>query len=90
MLQSSQPMRSMSKAGRDLVLMLVLMKLMMKQPVLRRVLSLVRDCSSSASRPTFKSRFEISKKDIKLCSEIGTRSLSTIEAAHLASSDTSQ
>ena len=58
-------MRSMSKAGRESVLMLVLM-MMMKQPVLRRVLSLVRDCSSSASLPTLKSGFEILKIDIKL------------------------
>ena len=63
MLQSSQRMRSMSKAGRESVLMLVLM-MMMKQPVLRRVLSLVRDCSSSASRPTLKSGFEILKIDV--------------------------
>ena len=59
-------MRSMSKAGMASVLMLVLMMMVMKQPVLRRVLSLARDCSSSASRPTLKSSFEILKIDITL------------------------
>ena len=69
------------------MLMLVLM-MVMKQPVLRRVLSLARDCSSSASLPTLKSSFEILEIDIELCNEIEGKP--TIEAAHLASSDTSQ
>ena len=44
----------------------VLMMLMMKQPVLSQVLSLARDCSSSASLPTLKSSFDILKIDIEL------------------------
>ena len=66
MLQSSQRMRSMSKAGRESMLAQVLMMMVMKQPVLRRVLSLARDCSSSASLPTLKSSFDILKIDIEL------------------------
>ena len=54
MLQSSQRMRSMSKAARESVLMMMVMM----QLVLRRVLSLARDCSSSASLPNLKSSFE--------------------------------
>ena len=81
-------MRSMSKAARESVLMLVLMMMVMKQPVLSQVLSLARDCSSSTSLPTLKSSFEILEIDIELCNEIEGKP--TIEAAHLASSDTSQ
>ena len=80
-------MRSMSKAARASKQVLVLM-MMVKQPVLSQVLSLARDCSSSASLPTLKLSFEILKIDIKLCSEIEV--LPTIGAAHLASSYTSQ
>ena len=67
MLQSSQQMRWMSKAAREsMQVQVLMMMMMMKQPVLRRVLSLARDCSSSASLPTLKSGFEISKIDVKL------------------------
>ena len=65
MIQSSKRMRSMSKAARASKQVLVLM-MMVKQPVLSQVLSLARDCSSSASRPTLKSGFEISRIDVKL------------------------
>ena len=63
MLQSSQRMRSTSKAGMASVQVLMMV---MKQPALSQVLSLARDCSSSASLPTLKSSFDILKIDIEL------------------------
>ena len=59
-------MRSRSKAAMESVQVQVLMMMVRKQLALSQVLSLARDCSSSASRPTLKSSFDILKIDIEL------------------------